>query len=283
MRSKLIQLGLIGGNIAASQAPHLHKLAGRLCGLNIDYQLLIPKERGESFDEVFQACIAQGYRGLNITYPYKEQVFDRVQVSDPAVHAIKAVNTVLFDRQGAQGYNTDYSGFITGYRNTFGDQPARTVCMVGAGGVGKAVGFGLLDLGLSDLRIVEQDLPKAEALADALHSLRPELSIRVTDSVEKAADGAEGLINCTPVGMVGYGGTPLPATLMAGASWAFDAVYTPLDTPFLQAAAAAGLHIMSGYELFFYQGVHAFEHFCGDDFGGQPIDPAALRRALALP
>jgi shikimate dehydrogenase len=75
--------------------------------------------------------------------------------------------------------------------------------------------------------------------------------------------------------MVGYDGTPVPRELMAGSEWAFDAVYTPVDTQFLQDATAEGLQVMSGYELYFYQGLHAFEIF-----HGRPIDDAVLRAAL---
>jgi shikimate dehydrogenase len=55
----------------------------------------------------------------------------------------------------------------------------------------------------------------------------------------------------------------------------FDAVYTPLETPFLKDAAALGLEIISGWELFFYQGVHAWAHFSGGS-----VDEAALRSTL---
>lgn len=84
------------------------------------------------------------------------------------------------------------------------------------------------------------------------------------------------MLNGTPVGMVGYDGTPLAADAMQGADWAFDAVYTPVDTQFLKDATAQGLDIISGYELFFWQGVHAWEHFSG----GKPLDRIALRQAL---
>ena len=78
--------------------------------------------------------------------------------------------------------------------------------------------------------------------------------------------------------MAGHGGTPVPRELMKGAGWAFDAVYTPTDTRFLHDASAAGLRIMSGYELFFHQGADAFETF----FGGA-VDRVRLRRALPDP
>ena len=271
-------LGLIGDNIASSQAPRLHRLAGAICDLDVRYDLLVPRELGQDFDQVFDGCAAAGRRAINVTYPYKERAAAKVIVDDPLVRSIGAVNTVLFDPDGPRGFNTDYSGFVAAYRKVMGDAVPGPVCMVGAGGVGKAVAFGLLALGLTEIRLVERDLPRAEALAAALRVASPGLAVSVTDAPEQGAPGASGLVNCTPVGMVGYDGTPLPRSLMAGASWAFDAVYTPVDTRFLQDAAAGGLTCISGYELFFYQGVDAWRIF-----SGRPVDEARLRAALAAP
>ena len=201
-----------------------------------------------------------------------------VAVPDARVAALGAVNTVVFDLDGPKGHNTDWSGFMAGYAHAFGDRAPGPVCMVGAGGVGKAVAFGLVALGLSDLRLVERDLPKAEALAEALRAAAPGLAVTVTGDVAQGTAGAAGLVNCTPVGMVGYEGTPVPRPLMAGAEWAFDAVYTPVDTAFLNDAEAEGLAIMSGYELYFYQGLHAYAIF-----HGREIDEDMLRRALREP
>jgi shikimate dehydrogenase len=63
--------------------------------------------------------------------------------------------------------------------------------------------------------------------------------------------------------------------LIGAQSWAFDAVYTPIETRFLLDARDAGLEIISGYELFFHQGVDAFEVFTG-----VRVDEARLREAL---
>lgn len=136
--------------------------------------------------------------------------------------------------------------------------------------------FGLLDLGLEEIRLVERDLPKAEALASAMRAARPGLRATVTADPGEGANGAHGLVNCSPIGMVGYDGTPMPRQHMAGAAWAFDAVYTPVNTQFLTDAAAEGLTTISGYELFFFQGVDAWRIF-----SGKSVDPAQLRAALA--
>jgi len=270
-----IKLGLIGDNIARSRAPVLHGLAGDQNGVAVTYDRLVPKDRGETFDQVFAACKAEGYRGINVTYPYKEQVAQKLRIDDPLVQAIGAVNTVIFDADGPRGHNTDYSGFTAAYGRVRGIEPTGRALMIGTGGVGRAVAFGLAALGANDLALVDRDLVKAEALANDLRRAAPNLTVSVGNDAVAAAKGAAGVINCTPVGMVGYDGTPLPLAAMAMASWAFDAVYTPVKTQFLTDAAASGLQVISGWELFFFQGVHAWEFFAG-----LPLDEDRLRADL---
>lgn len=157
-----------------------------------------------------------------------------------------------------------------------GEGAPGTVCLIGTGGVGKAVAFGLLDLGADVIRCVDLNPAKAEELADTLRGVADETRIEVGTDAQEATKGANGIVNCTPVGMVGIGGTPLPREVMKEATWAFDAVYTPVDTEFLADAEAAGLRIISGYELFFGQGIDAREIFTD-----VPLDNSALRQAVS--
>ncbi|MCG6112722.1 MAG: NAD(P)-binding domain-containing protein [Paracoccus sp.] len=271
-----ILLGLIGDNIAASQSPRLHRLAGAQNGRRVRYDSLIPRLEGLDFDALFARCAAGGYRGINVTYPYKEVVAGRLRIDDPLVAAIGACNTVLFGDGPPRGFNTDYSGFVAAYRRVRGDAAPGPVLMIGAGGVGRAVAFGLIALGASQIRLADRDPARADALATALRAALPGLSVVTGTDAAAMAVGVAGVINCTPVGMVGHDGTPLDGALMAGAEWAFDAVYTPVDTQFLRDAQAAGLDIISGYELFIGQGVDAWAIFTG-----LPLDQDRLRADLA--
>ncbi|MDK3073835.1 shikimate dehydrogenase [Sedimentitalea sp. JM2-8] len=270
-----VKLGLIGDNITRSKSPRLHRTAGTLTGRNVTYDRLIPKDLGLTFDEVFEQARSGGFRGINVTYPYKEVVTAKVTVSDPLVRAIGAVNTVVFDPEGPKGFNTDYSGFMSAYRSVRGSENPGTVCLIGTGGVGKAVAFGLIGLKARVIRCVDLDPAKAEALADALRALESDTRIETFSDPVAAARGADGIINCTPLGMVGIGGSALPFEAMKGAAWAFDAVYTPVETPFLMDAERAGLTVISGYELFFGQGIDAWSIFTGIG-----LDHAALRAAI---
>jgi quinate/shikimate dehydrogenase (NAD+) len=270
-----IRLGLIGDNIADSRAPDLHRIAGRLCGIELTYDLLVPKHLGLGFDSVFDRVRDEGYRGLNITYPYKETVVRRVKVENHSVRLMEACNTVIFTHPQPLGANTDFTGFMSGFRNTFKTMLPGVVALAGCGGVGKAVSFALARLGANALHLFDTDRSRSERLADMLIANAPSLSVRVAQSIYQACETADGLANCTPAGMVGQGGSAFPTEAIPGRDWAFDAVYTPLLTPFLREARAAGLSAMSGYELFFYQGVDAFRIFTGCD-----VDRTALRQAL---
>ena len=273
-----VRLGLIGENIAASQAPRLHVLAGALCGIDVRYDLLAPSEIGLDFDALLVRCAHGAFRGINVTHPYKERAAARVEIGSPRVRAMGSVNLVRFEPDRQRGFNTDHSGFLSAWRAKFGTDSPGVVCQAGAGGAGRAIAFALAELGAEAIRLVDVDHARARALAESLRAAYPALNVAQCASLEEAAAGVRGVVNCSPVGMVGYRGTPIPRRFMRGAAWAFDAVYTPMDTQFLTDASAAGLDTLSGFELFFHQGADGLELFLGE-----PVDLVRLRVALGQP
>lgn len=269
------RLGLIGDNIRDSRSPDLHRLAGWLCGLEVRYDLLVPAQMGRTFDEVLAACEHDRMRGVNVTYPYKERVITRLASCTPDVTLIGSANTVVFTPEGPVGYNTDHSGFIAAYRIRFRERPAGRVAIIGCGGVGRAIAFALAALGATQLRLFDADADRANRLAAALGLLAPPMAVQVERDPAGTLREADGVVNCTPVGMTGMPGSAVPLELLGGQRWAFDAVYTPVDTQFLRTAQRVGIETLSGYELFFHQGIKAFELFTGRM---PPLD--ALRREL---
>jgi quinate/shikimate dehydrogenase (NAD+) len=274
-----LKLGLIGVGIGKSRAPELHRLAGELCGIAITYDLIEPPAGVPyAFDEALQACRERGYRGVNVTYPFKERAAAAVQAASDPVRRLGAVNTVRFDG-GVQprGFNTDYTGFRRAFASRFPGRGPGVVAIVGAGGVGRAIGFALVDLHAAEIRLFDQDPAKSASVATALQD-QTETRVAICRNLEDASAGADGLVNATPLGMHQHPGTPIPKHLIRKQAWAFDAIYTPTDTRFLLDAVEAGLDVLYGYELFFYQGVDAFEIFTG-----VRVDEAHLRQALRLP
>ncbi len=268
-----IRLGLIGDTIRGSRSPALHRLAGLQCGLRVSYDLLVPPDLGLTLAEVLDAAEAEGLRGVNVTLPYKERVLALVRPASDAIARLGAVNTVLFDPAGPVGHNTDFTGFAAAFRAAFGHAAPGRTAVIGAGGVGRAIAFALAGMG-APLVLIEADAGKARALARDLPG-----GAVVADL--SALANCDGVVNATPLGMTGYPGSPVPDGAFPRAVWAFDAVYTPVHTPFRAQALAAGAAFLSGWELFFRQGIDAFALFTGrapdaDDLRGSLGDAPPL-------
>ena len=260
----MIQLGLIGEGISKSSAPRLHEFLGKMYELPVSYVRIDSKERPDfDFSKALKTCGEMGFRGVNVTHPFKERVRSLIDVPDPNVARIGAINTVVFDSDPPRGFNTDYSGFYGAFRHRFGDVAPGKVLIVGTGGAGKAMAFSLARLGASGIWLYDIDAGRADALFTTLIRAGVDAAVIGEDDFLSAVRDADGLINGTPLGMWTNPGNPFPPNTIGGQQWAFDAVYTPVETEFLKEAQAKSLDIMSGYDLFLFQGFDAFEIFTG--------------------
>ncbi len=275
----MVQLGLIGAGISRTSSKRLHEFLGRMYGMPVSYELIdsdvIP---GFEFTARLQACGDAGYRGVNVTHPYKEVVRSLVEVPDPMVARIGSINTVIFEEGGRKGYNTDYTGFSGGFRHRFGDASPGVALIVGAGGVGKAMAFALFLLGAEEIWLHDIEAERARKLAATLQEAEIPATVIEERDLQAAMREADGLLNGTPLGMYQHPGNAFPVEAIGGQRWAFDAVYTPLETEFLKAAKAKSLEIMSGYELFLFQGFHGFKYFTGIE-----VDPGDVMKSFPPP
>lgn len=261
-----MRLGLVGAGIGRSMAPAWFRRAGERLGVDISYDLieLEPGDRGGA-RRVVEEAPDRGFTGLNVTYPFKECVLDRVDSHDDAVARIGSVNTVSFRSGSAHGSNTDHSGFMHRWRDRWPDAAPGIVTVLGAGGVGRALAFGVADLGADEVRVVDVEVERALRLASDLESWHPGLPVRSGTDADALVDGSDGVVNGTPVGMYIQPGCPVSSDLLVGLRWVFDAVYSPLETPFLSHARIAGVDSMSGFDLFLGQAVDAFACFAGEE------------------
>ncbi len=271
----MYKLGLIGISIAKSSAPTLHTMLGEMYNLPVSYTLHDPEENTrEAFVKTLNQLREEGFRGCNVTFPFKQIAVGEVSSVNDAVKKVGATNTLRITDSAIKAANTDYTGFIRGYRGRVGDLPAGKVLLIGAGGVGRAIAFGLFDLGATEIMVYDMFEASAQSLVDTVKAAGYKASLVTQESFADAALSADGLVNGTPVGHYKSPGIPLAAELIGNQKWAFDAVYTPVDTEFLVTSHGKGLKIVSGFDLFFYQGVDAFEIFTDVE-----VDPLpALKR-----
>ena len=260
-----LKLGLLGSNISRSRMPRLQQHLGKLLGLDIDYILLDdPGFSVLSAQEQIQKARALGFHGLNVTHPYKQQIYPLVSSALMKGHElIGSYNTLLLDKDGITGANTDYSGFKKAYQRIRGSKAPGQVLLCGAGGVGRAVATGLADHGCKSMLVYDTVRTQAESLVSLLE--RQEISARVIaqDELRDAIGTSHGLVNCTAVGMHSSTASALDLSCIKSQQWAFDAIYTPLNTAFLNQCRQAGMQCISGFDLWIFQGLDAFRVFTG--------------------
>jgi shikimate dehydrogenase len=212
-----------------------------------------------------------GFSGVNVTFPYKEAVVPLLDALSPGAAAIGTANTVVVRDGKLTGHNTDSTGFARAFKAVLGSPGEAAVALIGAGGVGRAIGFALAELGARTLHLVDSDSAKANALAARLGS---RMDIRVCHDVAEALAGAGGVINGTPIGMLPNRDSAVPAPLLHENMFVADAVYTPLWTPLQRAARAAGCRVMTGRDLCIDQAVDAFRLFTGHEPSRERIGAA---------
>lgn len=275
-----IKLGLLGNGIGRSRAGKLHEMLGELYGIDVSYRLIDLAERRQpvSIREELLRCRDEGFRGVNVTHPYKRDAFTEVQAVEGFPRGLTAVNTVVFEDGGMLGDNTDCSGFVRAFRRQFG-APFRAgrVLMLGAGGVGVAIAIALTALGADELVIYD----KEPALSGSLRRTLDALGMAAREPEGDLCDemlNADGLVNATPVGMFQYPGNPFPKAGFGPQRWAFDAVYTPENTEFMRSCRSRGIETLSGFRLFLFQGLDAFRRFTGVEADAGVVEPLFLQR-----
>lgn len=256
-----VLLGLIGAPIKHSASPAMHEAAGDAVGLRTLYQLMeVADFDAGKLGALLEATRQIGFAGYNVTFPYKEAVLPLLDDLSEGARAVGAVNTVVNDKGRLVGHNTDSSGFARALQEVFPQALGGPFCLIGTGGVGKAIAVAIASLSQGEIRIVDTDRAKAEGLARLLGR---KANVRVCEGPAEAVAGACGLINGTPIGMLPNRDSPVPDALLRPDMWVADAVYSPLWTPLLEAAKRIGAPVMTGRDLAIHQGLDAFRLFTG--------------------
>jgi shikimate dehydrogenase len=261
-----IRLALIGAGIQASRTPRLHMHEAAAQGLSCLYGLLDLDRIGrgpEALEALLANAEAQGFAGVNVTFPCKQAVLPLLHALSDEAASLGAVNTVVFRDGKRIGHNTDCSGFAEAYRRNLADAPRERVVLLGAGGAGSAVAEALLRQEVGRLGVHDSDSLRAEALVNALVARHGIGRAAVVEHLPAELAEADGLVNCTPVGMAKLPGLPLPAALLHPLLWVADIVYFPLETALLATARRRGCRTMDGGHMAVFQAAHAFRLFTG--------------------
>lgn len=247
------RVGVIGWPIEHSLSPAMHNAAFTALGMDWQYdKMAIPPDIVKlSLRELRDA----GFVGVNVTVPHKQAVMPFVK-PDEIARAVGAVNTIDFRNNKAT--NTDVAGFMDDL-GAHGVEPAgMTVVVLGAGGAARAAIYGLASVG-ARLIIINRTAERAQELIDSLRL--PAASVGRYEQIAEA----DLIVNCTSVGLSpNVEQTPLPDdTPLKPGIIAYDMVYRPMRTRFLQQVEAAGGRAIGGLGMLARQGAAALALWTG--------------------
>ncbi|MEG9860939.1 MAG: shikimate dehydrogenase [Parvularculales bacterium] len=273
-----IRAGVIGWPIEHSRSPLIHQFWLRTYGITQGrYEAIAIKP--DDIESALNDMRAQDYAGVNVTVPHKIAVFDYVQKYgklDKAAHHLGAVNTLVFTHDNVIGYNTDGVGFIAGLQSQTPTWQVGPVVIIGAGGAARAVIGALADSGVSFFSVVNRTLSKGQAIMDDLGVAGDVLSFGDKERLSSCLTNASLLVNTSTLGMTGAPPLEFDIAMLPREAVVCDVVYTPLETPLLQAAAARGLRVVDGLGMLLHQAVPGFEAW----FGVHPEVTEELRRHI---
>ena len=262
-------LCLLGSPVAHSISPEMHNEACRI--LDLDYEYLAFDVKPLHLETAVRGLVTLGVRGFNLTMPDKNDMALLVDELSPAAKISGAVNTVVNDNGRLTGHTTDGIGWMRSALDAGVDPVGKKMVQLGAGGAGTAILVQAAIDGVKEIDVFNAHdgfWPRVENIVAQLNA-ETKCTVRLhdlknMDELKSCLQGADILLNTTPVGMSRIPGCliPDPSYFHEGLVVA-DVIYEPKETELLKMAREAGLKTFNGMYMLLYQGAASFELWTG--------------------
>ena len=232
---------VIGNPISHSKSPQIHKMFAEQTGRDISYKaILVPLD---GFAETVEQLRKEGYKGCNVTVPFKFEAYQLATQLTVHADVAHAVNTLKFNFDGDSilGDNSDGTGLVRDLLFNL-DIPLhnKRVLLIGAGGAANGVALPLAHAG-AKLTIVNRTAGKARSLASSHISDTSIISGCGFDEI--VGQQFDVVINATSAGLTDSE-IPLPENLFVPGALAYDMMYGR-ETPFMKFAREHGAAVVS--------------------------------------
>ena len=262
---------VFGNPVSHSLSPKIHALFAVQTAQDMTYEAICAPLDG--FAGAVNTFIVAGEglaKGANVTVPFKLAAFRLADALTPRAAAAGAVNTLSFTTDGIQGDNTDGAGLVRDLTANLGvSLTGLRILVLGAGGAAQGVILPLCEQNPAMLFVANRTADKAQKLAAVFG-----VTGGGFDAVNECAFDV--VINATSAGLTG---ADLPAPSFSSNALAYDMVYGR-QTPFMQAARAAGARVADGLGMLVEQAAEAFFVWRGVRPETAPV-LAALRTELS--
>lgn len=243
------KFAVIGYPLGHSKSPQIHKAGFQEFDIEASFEAVEVKPDDL---KIWMEKEARNFAGFAVTAPHKEIIREFLDSETEIVSKIGAVNTVSNIDGNLVGTNTDAVGALQAILTTV-DPKDKKVLILGAGGAAKAIAFGL-KTAEAVIAIWNRTTEKAENLANFLDIGL----VENLEEIEPIVDKFDIIINATSVGTKEWESV-FPAKFWQPNHIAFDVVYDPLQTKFLDDAEQAGAQIITGDKFLIYQAIEQFK------------------------
>lgn len=272
-------LGVIGEPIEHSLSPVMHNAA--IAEMGLDYIYLPFRIKTADLGVAIAGLAAMGVQGFSVTIPHKQAIISLLSEVSAIAKLTGAVNTVWRTEQGWSGTNTDVEGFVAPLQALNRDWSQTTPVILGHGGAARAVVVGCTQLGCAEIHVVGRNVQKLSQFQQSWVNapLPITLNVHRWEELPELLPQADLVVNSTPVGMYpNVEQSPLDAAamqLLQPGAIAYDLIYTPNPTQFLQQAQEQGAVAIDGLEMLVQQGAAALKIWVEQT---PPVD--IMRRSL---
>lgn len=242
--------------------------------LGLDWRYLAFEVDPKNLLAAIEGAKVMGFAGINLTVPHKLLAVDMVNLLDESAIKWGAINTILFNKNGAKGFNTDADAIIAALREDLKmELRGAKILLLGAGGAGRTAALKLASENVAELFLANRTVSKAEAIAGEIKKQFP--SVKVSVGYPNA--NVDLILNATSLGLKPDDISPLNEKQFSlnQTRAVYDMIYRPAETKLLAAAKAAGCQTANGLGMLLHQGAKAFEIWTGKS---APL--AVMRRAL---
>lgn len=268
--------GVVADPVAHSMSPLIHNAA--FAQLELDKVYVPIRVPPADLAQFLDDAPRLGLVGLSVTIPHKEAVLPKLARAEEEVYGIGAANTLVYEDQGWSGHNTDCRAAMACLEMALGAAAGqgsplagKQALVLGAGGVGKAVAFGLAQRGAK--------VVLCDGMDDRAAQLAARLGCPAVAWADRHTVQPEILVNGTPLGMHPHvDQTPFDAEHLRRGMLVFDVVYNPETTRLLADARQTGALTISGMEMFVRQAAMQFKLFTGHD-GPEDLMRQVIRQA----
>jgi shikimate dehydrogenase len=273
---------LLGHPVSHSVSPEIHSAAYRALGLSHRYELVDCPDAA-----AFEVAISELRQGLaagaNVTLPHKARALALADDADALARETDAANVLVRRDGGIVAYNTDVIALVD---ELAVHAPSATSAVIfGAGGAARAAVSACRARGLREITVVARRFSAAEPLSRiGVRQCAWPTTEHANSALADQLSGADLLIQATSAGM--RGGPPgevvadlVPWERVPASALAYDVVYTPAVTPFLDAARRRGLGARGGLGMLVGQAAAAIRVWLDVEPPLREME-AAARRAL---